>query len=344
MIAIDSALLKERRFHISPARTLPREQNRPIIVQSSSPSQIPPRTFDRQQTISAAPPNEKQASPEHASCSTSFVPRPARDLLPGDVISLASLKTVPADCVLLQGQVVTQESALTGEPMPINKFPVPCRDDFFPDPLTHGKKHFLFSGTDVMQSGQGSLAVVVATGVNTKRGDLLRKLLAGGEEEPHQEKSRITGGETGGKPDTSGADGGDHHANYNAGAATLLSTNKPIPPNSWYWERNLLCAIQLFCGITAGACLLNCIVPGIILPKEAVGGTFMQLLPQNFVENIGMLLYVSSPLIMVRSVVVRYDPCPRYRTMFFNATTTGFCGGSFPRYVHDESIDKLCPT
>lgn len=96
--------------------------------------------------------------------------------MPGDLLLIESNTTLTADCVVVKGQVVTQESNLTGEPMPVQKFPLPLDEKLFPKRAIHGKKHFLYSGTDVKQS-QNGLALVVYTGTATERGELIKNIL-----------------------------------------------------------------------------------------------------------------------------------------------------------------------
>lgn len=47
------------------------------------------------------------------------------DLLPGDIINIRNTGTVPADCILLKGQIVVNESMLTGESVPLTKYSLP---------------------------------------------------------------------------------------------------------------------------------------------------------------------------------------------------------------------------
>ncbi|CAD7950741.1 unnamed protein product [Amoebophrya sp. A25] len=49
---------------------------------------------------------------------------PLSHLLPGDVLVLHPDTVMPCDCVLVQGRAVMNESCLTGEPAPVQKFPV----------------------------------------------------------------------------------------------------------------------------------------------------------------------------------------------------------------------------
>ena len=52
-----------------------------------------------------------------------WVEVPARDVVPGDLIRVREGEHICCDCVVVRGNVVVNESSLTGEPMPIQKFP-----------------------------------------------------------------------------------------------------------------------------------------------------------------------------------------------------------------------------
>ncbi|KAL1922683.1 uncharacterized protein VTP21DRAFT_10222 [Calcarisporiella thermophila] len=103
------------------------------------------------------------------------------DLVPGDVFEITEKRTVPVDAILLAGNVVVDESSLTGEPLPIRKFPLrdePARYD------RHGanKINTLYAGTIVSQStpvveGEKVRALVTHTGTQTDKGQLVRKIL-----------------------------------------------------------------------------------------------------------------------------------------------------------------------
>ena len=116
------------------------------------------------------------------------------DLLVGDVINLQTGDVVPADCILLQGEVECDESALTGESHTINKVPVdealqiyesklPTDEDLgsttvkFRDP-------YLISGAKVL-SGLGN-AVVTAVGTNSIHGRTMMSLNHEAETTPMQ--------------------------------------------------------------------------------------------------------------------------------------------------------------
>ncbi|XP_078521769.1 putative cation-transporting ATPase 13A4 [Lissotriton helveticus] len=109
----------------------------------------------------------------------------SRFLVPGDVIVITGKKfSLPCDAVLISGSCVINEGMLTGESVPVTKTPLPPEDSGLPwkDPSGEDhKRHVLFCGTEVIQTkpeGQASVkAVVLRTGFNTAKGDLVRSIL-----------------------------------------------------------------------------------------------------------------------------------------------------------------------
>ena len=95
------------------------------------------------------------------------------DLLPGDLISLkradkgTDSTLVPADCLLLRGRAVVNESTLTGESVPQMKDALPHTASAAPlDMKSEHRVHVLFSGTQLMQhGGPATLAAAAAGGV-----------------------------------------------------------------------------------------------------------------------------------------------------------------------------------
>ncbi len=84
---------------------------------------------------------------------------PARDLVPGDVILLATGDRVPADARLIESvNLQTVEAPLTGESAPVEKHADPLGEDL----PTADRKNIAFAGTAATY-GRGR-AVVVATG------------------------------------------------------------------------------------------------------------------------------------------------------------------------------------
>ncbi|OXB63973.1 hypothetical protein ASZ78_014737 [Callipepla squamata] len=109
----------------------------------------------------------------------------SRYLVPGDVFLLDGKKlSLPCDAVLIDGSCIVNEGMLTGESIPVMKTLLPLTES--PEPWkTHSmgdyRRHVLFCGTEVIQaksSGRGPVrAVVLQTGFNTAKGDLVRSIL-----------------------------------------------------------------------------------------------------------------------------------------------------------------------
>ncbi|XP_054556430.1 probable cation-transporting ATPase 13A4 [Talpa occidentalis] len=110
----------------------------------------------------------------------------SRFLVPGDLLILTGNKVqMPCDAVLIDGSCVVDEGMLTGESIPVTKTPLPMMDSSVPwKTQSEGdyKRHILFCGTEVIQatgacSGAVVRAVVLQTGFNTAKGDLVRSIL-----------------------------------------------------------------------------------------------------------------------------------------------------------------------
>ena len=41
--------------------------------------------------------------------------------MPGDIIKIEINMTIPADCILIRGKILVDESSLTGDSLPIHK-------------------------------------------------------------------------------------------------------------------------------------------------------------------------------------------------------------------------------
>ncbi|CBY11046.1 unnamed protein product [Oikopleura dioica] len=96
-------------------------------------------------------------------------------LIPGEKISLKNGDVIPADLVLLRGEVVVDEAMLTGESVPVVKLPLPSTQTYFtPDSF---KNSMISSGTTVLQTRGVPEAVVFRTGFSTTRGNLVRSIL-----------------------------------------------------------------------------------------------------------------------------------------------------------------------
>lgn len=104
-------------------------------------------------------------------------------LCPGDVLRLPPQGCLlPCDAVLLTGSAIVNEAMLTGESVPVTKVCLEegeeAKAEYAPD--SH-RRHTLFAGTEVIQTryygDQAVLALVVRTGFNTAKGELIRSIL-----------------------------------------------------------------------------------------------------------------------------------------------------------------------
>lgn len=108
----------------------------------------------------------------------------ASEVVPGDIVALRPGSYVPADCRLFEAERLTvDESALTGESLPVHKTVTPLLIGDLP---LGDRVNMLYMGT-LITGGQG-LAVVVATGRQTELGQI--QLLAGEAEAPETPMER----------------------------------------------------------------------------------------------------------------------------------------------------------
>ncbi|XP_044146621.1 probable cation-transporting ATPase 13A5 [Bufo gargarizans] len=109
----------------------------------------------------------------------------SESLVPGDVIVLGGNKLfLPCDAILISGGCTVNEAMLTGESIPVTKTPLPNINNSIPWMAHSGedyKKHVLYCGTEVIQAKRNNQdlvkAVVLQTGFNTAKGDLVRAIL-----------------------------------------------------------------------------------------------------------------------------------------------------------------------
>ncbi|MBQ7247551.1 MAG: calcium-translocating P-type ATPase, PMCA-type [Lachnospiraceae bacterium] len=112
----------------------------------------------------------------------------SEELVVGDVIILEAGDAVPADCRIIDSHSLkAEESALTGESLPVNKITdvLMCRDDAGKIPLGD-RKNMLYSGSTVVY-GRGS-AVITATGMDTEMGRIADVLSAAEQEQTPLQK------------------------------------------------------------------------------------------------------------------------------------------------------------
>ena len=121
-------------------------------------------------------------------------------LVPGDVFEVSIIGSVycPCDALLLQGDCIANESMLTGESLPVSKMSVSDEDlvdssIFLPSSsqlpqssLKNYSKHIIFGGTKIIRTRAGlnkksgannAIAMVLRTGFNTEKGNLIRSML-----------------------------------------------------------------------------------------------------------------------------------------------------------------------
>jgi Ca2+-transporting ATPase len=97
---------------------------------------------------------------------------PARELVPGDVILLRAGDKIPADVRLIESiNLQIEESALTGESVPVEKHAMPLANG---ELALGDRKNMAYAGTAATY-GRGR-AVVVATGMNTEFGKIAKML------------------------------------------------------------------------------------------------------------------------------------------------------------------------
>ena len=112
----------------------------------------------------------------------------SEDLVIGDVVVLEAGDAVPADCRILEGHSLkAEESALTGESVPVNKLVDTLRCSQGSDVPLGDRTNMLYSGSTVVY-GRGR-AIVTATGMDTEMGKIADALnQAKAEETPLQKK------------------------------------------------------------------------------------------------------------------------------------------------------------
>ncbi|XP_018423017.1 PREDICTED: probable cation-transporting ATPase 13A4 [Nanorana parkeri] len=109
----------------------------------------------------------------------------SRHLVPGELIVLTGTRFfLPCDCILLRGSCIVNEGMLTGESIPVTKTPLDNDTDCLPWKVHSGedyKRHVLYCGTEVIQTTPSgstpATAVVLQTGFNTAKGDMVRSIL-----------------------------------------------------------------------------------------------------------------------------------------------------------------------
>lgn len=104
---------------------------------------------------------------------------PSTNIVPGDLLVIKEHYRMPCDCLLLTGQLLVDECALTGESVPLSKFPIPDNHDYYIANLH--KAYTLYEGTYVIQrlgnQKLETIALVIRTNYSTIKGQLVRGIL-----------------------------------------------------------------------------------------------------------------------------------------------------------------------
>ena len=92
---------------------------------------------------------------------------PARELVPGDLVSLKTGDRIPADCrIKEESNLRVNEASLTGESVPISKHSAPVPGDV----IVGDRKNMVHTGTTV-EKGR-AISIVVTTGMQTELGTI----------------------------------------------------------------------------------------------------------------------------------------------------------------------------
>lgn len=117
-------------------------------------------------------------------------------MVPGDIIAVKNMSIMQCDAVLINGNVIVNESMLTGESVPVTKIALSSsrtsttihqqlsqkesQQENIINIKEHGK-HIIFGGTQVIQTryyeNEKVKAVVLRTGYSTTKGELIRAIL-----------------------------------------------------------------------------------------------------------------------------------------------------------------------
>jgi P-type Ca2+ transporter type 2C len=108
----------------------------------------------------------------------SYKELPALDLVPGDVVALQR-GHVFCDMVILRGSnVLVDESALTGESIPVAKRELEASNDNAKYRPKRFASNSVFAGTVIQEADDGDIALVLSTGSFTDKGRLLTNVLS----------------------------------------------------------------------------------------------------------------------------------------------------------------------
>ena len=103
----------------------------------------------------------------------------SQELVPGDIFEVNPNERLPCDAIMVEGQVLVDESSLTGESIPMHKTNVQNNDQKF---SAEEKSNMVYGGTScitsesIEDSDKLARAMVYQTGFNTSKGNLIRAM------------------------------------------------------------------------------------------------------------------------------------------------------------------------
>lgn len=101
-------------------------------------------------------------------------------LVPGDIFEIdCDMELLPCDALLISGEVLLNESMLTGESIPVVRKSIPAEESLSAN--LENKASILYAGTRLMRVRGGNsrraLAMVIRTGFDTFKGFLIRQII-----------------------------------------------------------------------------------------------------------------------------------------------------------------------
>lgn len=119
---------------------------------------------------------------------------PIDDLVVGDFVLLQPGDKVPADGLLVQGEITADQAAMTGESEPVNKSAIPNREAAAEIGDLHDP-HWVFRGS-VVEDGE-AIVEIAAVGDKTFYGRLAQEMASENRETPLQAKLTVLAGQIG---------------------------------------------------------------------------------------------------------------------------------------------------
>jgi len=118
------------------------------------------------------------------------------ELVPGDVFDIPhDGLEMPCDAILINGEVIVEESQLTGDSHPVNKEPITANEDIFNTNRPDYEKYMLFAGTKIIHKRKIGISepkgIVYRTGFETVKGDMISNILNSDEDDENFTRDSI---------------------------------------------------------------------------------------------------------------------------------------------------------